>query len=222
LVLWAGSAPAQELTAPPRSLPALTTTPLPPRPQPVSGVEGVLGVRQTALVQQPGYGSDEVVEYTIQLTPPGPERLFRLESQASLMLRMKQEALQRTPPERIEFPEEQPLSKEAWVGRHWPRRDMLIEPDYVCYKKLLFEDPMAERYGWDLGPVQPLLSTAGFLGNFVTVPYHLGADPCRTEVSAGRCYPGDPVPYLIYPPELSVSGLAAEAATAVLLFVTFP
>ena len=34
--------------------------------------------------------------------------------------------------------------------------------------------------------------------------------------------PGDPVPFLLYPPGFSVTGLMAEAGTAVALFAIFP
>jgi hypothetical protein len=158
----------------------------------------------------------------IQLIPPGPERVFRLDTEADLILRMKQEARQRVPPERIDFPDEPVLSKEEYAGRSWPLRDLLVEPNYVCYHKLLFEDINTERYGWEFGPLQPLLSTLEFFGDTVTMPYHLGMDPCRTEVSAGHCLPGDPVPYLIYPPELSITGATAEAATILTLVAVFP
>src|SRR5262249_26755999 len=46
------------------------------------------------------------LEYQIQLEPPGPQRLFQLESEKSLHERMRQEARERPIPERIEFPEE--------------------------------------------------------------------------------------------------------------------
>ena len=48
-------------------------------------------------------------------------------------------------------------------------------------------------------------------------------NPCRWyECSAGYCLPGDPVPYLCYPPQLSLTGSLAEIATGVALFAMFP
>ena len=55
------------------------------------------------------------------------------------------------------------------------------------------------------------------------LPYHIGTQPCRCyECSAGYCLPGDPVPYLLYPPELSLSGFLLEAGTVVSLAAIFP
>ena len=86
------------------------------------------------------------------------------------------------------------------------------EPAYVCFKRLLFEEKNAERYGWDLGVIHPFVSTAAFYWDVATLPYHLFTAPCRKfECSAGYCLPGDPVPYLLYPPEWSLTGLTAEA-----------
>jgi hypothetical protein len=199
----------------------------PPPPPPPSPVAPPPGVQRTVL-QQPildvGPAGDEggIEAALVHLTPPGPERLFRLESEADLMNRMKQEARTRRPPERIEFPDEPILSKEMYAGRSWPQRDVLVEPSYVCYGKLLFEDPNAERYGWELGPIQPLVSTAIFFKDVALLPYHLGEDPCRAEVSAGHCLPGDPVPYLIAPPEWSITGGVTEAAAILTLVAVFP
>jgi hypothetical protein len=230
LLLWCGGAPAQQrqpwASAPPPPVPVPARLAVEPPPLP-SPVEPPPSVQRTAL-QQPlvdvgPAGEESAVEAAlIQLTPPGPERLFRLESEDSLMNRMKQEAMQRKPPERIDFPVEPVLSKDQYAGRSWPERDVLVEPNYVCYNKLLFEDPNSERYGWELGPLQPAVSTGLFFKDVLLLPYHLGADPCRTEVSAGHCLPGDPVPYLIAPPEWSISGGVAEAATILTLVAVFP
>src|SRR5262249_23150469 len=54
--------------------------------------------------------ADESQEYSIQLEPPGPQRLFKLESEAAFFERLRQEARQRPTPERIEFPAEPVLS----------------------------------------------------------------------------------------------------------------
>ena len=45
-------------------------------------------------------------------------------------------------------------------------------------------------------------------------------EPCqRFECSAGYCLPGDPVPYLLYPLPLSITGTAAE--TGIVLGLAF-
>jgi hypothetical protein len=98
-----------------------------------------------------------------------------------------------------------------------------VEPAYVCYQRLYFEDKNSERYGWEFGPLQPVLSAALFYKDMILWPYHIGTRPCqRYECSAGYCLPGDPVPYLIYPIEWSVTGGLLEAGTIVGLYAIFP
>ena len=74
---------------------------------------------------------------------PGLEKLTRLESEAEMMERMKQEALRIG--ERLAFPEEPVLSKEMYPGRHWTPKAMEIEPCYVAHGRLLFEQQNFER-----------------------------------------------------------------------------
>jgi hypothetical protein len=172
----------------------------------------------------PGFRRDETpIGYRIPFELPGPERLFRLESESSLYARMQQEARERRPPERITFPEEPTLSRAPYYGRDWPAQKMIVEPIYVCHRRLLFEQINGERYAWDLGVFHPLLSAAIFYKDVIFLPYHIGTQPLRCyECSAGKCQPGDPVPLLLYPPELSVTGLVAEAGVLATLFAVFP
>lgn len=204
-------------SAPPPPVPAVTTevqtlpvAALQPRPDPAPR-------DRPSAPGEPG-------GYTIQLDPPGSERLFRLESEASLNERMRQEARGRgDSPERITFPEEPRLSKERYAGRAWPKQQTFAEPFYVCHRRLYFEQKNEERYGWDLGVIQPLVSAGYFFGDLVTLPYKFGTEPCRWyECSAGQCLPGQPTPYLIYPPQPSITGFAMEAAIVGTLFAIFP
>lgn len=166
---------------------------------------------------------EDSAELQIQLTPPGLQRVSRLESQAALFERMRQEARERPAPERIEFPPEPDLSREPFQIRRFPRMHELVEPNYVCYGRLFFEERNSERYGWDLGILQPVVSTAAFYWDFVWLPYHIFSDPCRKyDCNAGYCLPGDPVPYLLYPPGCSLTGLFAEAAVIGGLIAMFP
>jgi hypothetical protein len=186
-----------------------------------------------AAFQQPGIGpgdtqvSEELHRYQVQLEPPGPQRLFRLESEAMLQKRMIEESREQTPPDRIFFPKEPVVSTQVYNpylrNQTWPMIGTIVEPNYVCHGRLLFEQRNAERYGWDFGPAHPLLSAMVFVKDVVTLPYHVGTAPCRPfECSAGLCLPGDPVPLMLYPPEMSVSGLATEAAAVALMFALFP
>ena len=55
------------------------------------------------------------------------------------------------------------------------------------------------------------------------MPYHMGTQPLRHyDTGAGQCLPGDPVPFLLYPPEFSLTGAIAEAGVVVALYAIFP
>ncbi len=163
-------------------------------------------------------------EYQIQLEPPGLERISRLDSDAKLQERIRQETKAIDPNEVVIFPEEPILSRETYYGRagSWPTRTMYVEPNYVCYGRLFFQDLNAERYGWDLGAIHPLVSTAKFLYDFALFPAHFIIDPCGNDCSTGYCLPGDPVPFLLYPPELTVRGSMVEVAVILALVAVFP
>jgi hypothetical protein len=165
---------------------------------------------------------------TVQLTLPGRQRLFRLDSEAGVMERMRQEARERHTPDVYEFPEElkdvaASKLESVSVDRQWAVTQELVEPHYVWHTRLLFEQINSDRYGWTLGVIQPAICAAHFYADVLTLPYHRGVEPCRFgDTSAGKCLPGDPVPLLLYPPQRSWTGLATEAAVAVPLFVAFP
>jgi hypothetical protein len=208
--------------------PFLTSTPEPSE-RPYSGANRLeTDWVRPVFYQAPMAGSrstdaGEPLEYHLQLEPPGLQRLIRLDSEKQLNERMRQEARERPVPERIQFPEEPVISREKYAGRTFPAMAMRVEPNYLCHERLYFEERNAERYGWDLGIVQPFVSAGAFFWDVATLPYHLGTDPCRFyDSSAGKCLPGDPVPYLLYPPELSVQGALTEAGTAFVLLAIFP
>jgi hypothetical protein len=185
---------------------------------------------QPVFLQQPvGLGDmnppgEDNLGYQIQLEPPGTQRLFRLESEAGWQERVRQEARGRKPMEhRVVFPDEPILSRDTYAGRQWPLQDRFAEPNYVCYGRLYFEQINLERYGWDLGFVSPFVSGTAFFWDVATMPYHAWTDPCRCyECSAGYCLPGDPIPFLLYPPGASLTGALAEGGVAVALFAIFP
>jgi hypothetical protein len=189
-----------------------TTTP------PQAGNPGAQGapmsVRQRKL-------AEEGQEYSIQLDFPSMSKYTRLESEAALKERMRNEF--RKTGERITFPDEPVLTQEAYQGRHWPPMVEHVEPHYLCYGRLFFEQPNSERFGWSVGVLQPLVSALHFYTDVFLLPYHLGTRPCDPfECSAGRCLPGDPVPLLWYPPQLSVTGLAAQTGAVAAGFFIFP
>jgi hypothetical protein len=152
---------------------------------------------------------------------PGLERITLLETESQLFERMKQESLRTG--ERIVFPEEPVLTKEPYPGRHWAAKIMQVEPTYVAHGRLLFEQKNFERGLWDLGLFTPIVETTLFYFDVAALPYHLATRPCQQyDTSAGKCLPGDPTPFLVYPPELSYSGLVAELAVGTAMFFIFP
>jgi hypothetical protein len=137
--------------------------------------------------------------FELRLDVPGPEVLFRLESEEDLRRRIRQEKNGK----RVEFPDSRiVLTKNPFTGRHdWPLMEETVEPYYTVYRRLYFEQMNAERYGWDFGFWHPLIATVTFYWDFATLPFQFVAEPCRRyEYNSGLCLPGDPVPLLLYPP----------------------
>jgi hypothetical protein len=163
---------------------------------------------------------------------PSPATMFSLDGEKAFVQRENQRraaqdaslpAEKRRKP--IEFPAlvAVPGSEGAFMARVFPQQTSLIEPNYVCYRRLFFEDRNAERYGWSLGPLQPIASGLKFLGDWMISPYRFGSQRfARYECSAGLCLPGDHVPYMIYPPGLSITGAGVEAGVALMLLFTIP
>ena len=103
-------------------------------------------------------------------------------------------------------------------------RKLAIEPGYVVHRKLYFEEKNSERIGWDLGPMQTLVSAAYFWKDAILLPQGL-VSGCKYgfwDTSAGKCLPGSPSPYLLYPPGLTVSGTVVEGAIITGGFFVFP
>jgi hypothetical protein len=158
---------------------------------------------------------------------PDPKRVFRLESEIDLTERMTRDSKTGENPLGLTYsfvyPDYPTVSKEKFVARIWEPLTEWTEPPYVCYRRLYFEQINSERYGWDLGLGHPLLSAGVFFWDVAWLPYHAFTEPFRRyECNAGYYLPGDPVPLLIYPPELNLPGALAEAAAIGLGFVIFP
>lgn len=162
------------------------------------------------------------------LAPPQPQRVFRLESETMLMERMDREATEGLTPLGLSYqfvlPSYPPVPPQvASVARPWEPLGEIVEPAYLCYGRLYFEQLNAERYGWDLGPLHPLISAGIFYFDLATLPYHAATDPLRRyECNTGYALPGDPMPLLLYLPKPNLPGALAEAAAIGLMFVIFP
>lgn len=97
-----------------------------------------------------------------------------------------------------------------------------LEPGYVVHRRLFFEEKNSERYGWDLGMAQPFVSVAYFYKDALLWPAKLTSSRERFDTSAGKCPPGSPVPYYLYPPEITIRGGLWEAAAVVGVVMLLP
>lgn len=201
---------------------------IPPWPaaQPVA-TNAIIPVRfqRPAAGAPQGLPDDARVDYPLQLEPPGLERLQRLDTDAQLQERIRQETHEREGKEAaVVFPEEPILSRDVYHGRAglWPKRNILVEPNFVTYHRLYFQDLNTERYGWDFGAVSPALSLAKFYYDLALLPLHVMNDPCGNDCSTGYCLPGDPVPFAWYPPEITFKGTVAEIGVILALVAIFP
>jgi hypothetical protein len=213
--------PAARLDAPRPTKPAAATLTKQAQPKQPGGVRP-----EDRAAPPPPVSETEapLLQATINLVPPGIETIAQsVQSDESLFERIRQENRERSPMERVVFPPDPVLTRDTYHGRKWDPMKLEVAPYYVCYGRLTFEQKNFERYGWDLGVLTPLISGSLFLWDFVTWPYQLAREPCRCfEYNSGYCLPGDPVPLLLYPVELSATGFVAEAATIVALVAIFP
>jgi hypothetical protein len=106
----------------------------------------------------------------------------------------------------------------------YPPWKAIYEPNYVVHRRLHFEEKNSDRYGWDLGFVQPFVSAAYFYKDTLLWPNSLasGFKHGFWDTSAGKCLPGSPVPYYLYPPGLTVTGTVVEAAVVTGVAIVIP
>lgn len=172
---------------------------------------------------------ETLADYGIETTPPSAQRLFRMESEPQLQQRITEETLKRPVKQgegamkSPEFPTYERLSDKPFEERQFGGLIKQIEPYYVCHGRLYLEDLNTERYGWELGVLQPFFSAGKAWADMAFLPYKFMTRPCqRYDCSAGKCFPGDPVPLLLYPPELSATGAGWEASMIYLGFILIP
>ena len=99
---------------------------------------------------------------------------------------------------------------------NYPPQTKYIHPAYVSHRPLYFEEVNSERYGWELGIAQPAISALYFYKDVLFWPAHLASNVReRYDTNRGKCLPGSPVPYYLYPPQISLLGLSAEASAVI-------
>jgi hypothetical protein len=111
----------------------------------------------------------------------------------------------------LKFPPEELIGGvEKYVAKtsQYPPQAINIEPTYLIHRRLLFEDLNSERYGWDLGFLQPMLSAACFYKDVLLLPSNVASGFAEGfwDTNAGKCLPGSPTPFMLYPPGLTVTG----------------
>lgn len=94
----------------------------------------------------------------------------------------------------------------------YPPQSVEYVSGYVVHRRLHFEEKNAERYGWDLGILQPLVSAAYFYKDVLLWPNSLASGVASGfwDTNLGKCLPGSPTPYYLYPPGLTITGTAVE------------
>jgi hypothetical protein len=97
-----------------------------------------------------------------------------------------------------------------------PPSTVVLEPGYIVHRRLYFEEKNSERYGWSLGIAQPFISAGYFYKDLLLYPMKLASNPReRYDSNAGKAMAGSPVPYLLYPPELTFGGMVIGSTAIV-------
>lgn len=222
--------PADPLPPPPAAATATRPRSEPPPPPAVRPAAATQASRPPA----PPPGPVNPDRYT---SIPPRELVFQLPNDANLeriiLDRLREEEANRPPDSEgrrpnpyDKYPKDLTFPKSSVVGGGRPFQPKTLgypplqaryEALYVVHRRLHFEDRNAERAGWDLGIVQPVVSTLLFYKDVLAWPQSL-ASGCAYgfwDTSAGKCLPGSPTPYYLYPPGLTISGGLFEAGIIV-------
>lgn len=155
---------------------------------------------------------------------PLRENVFRLDSDSVLNERIQKDKVIRDVPVPSVTVLVPPGTEYTPKTSTYEPKKILIEPSYVVHRRLYFERMNAERAGWDLGAVQPIVSAAGFVHDVVFWPHNVASGfwKNRWETSAGKCPPGAPTPLYLYPRGYTVSGMLWQAPLVTGLVFIFP
>ena len=178
--------------------------------------------------------NDESADLVVRTELPGPQRLFTRESEAQFYERVRQEVKKQVGANPPIFPEQMAITKERYSQPAYPRVDPLlklpfpqmvemVEPSYVCHRRLLFEQPNFERVGHNFGMAQPIVQLGVFYYDVAMLPYHYCSDlRNRGECNVGKCLPGDPAPLTVPIERFSVTGIIGQAGAVIGGFYLFP
>ncbi len=106
----------------------------------------------------------------------------------------------------------------------YPPSQVAYDALYIVHRRLHFEDMNTERYGWDLGIVQPFFSAMTFYKDVLLWPNSLASGFAYGfwDTNAGKCLPGSPTPYMLYPPGLTITGSVFEGVIITGAAFAFP
>lgn len=156
-------------------------------------------------------------------TPPSRAQLYRVDSEFSLA-EMAIQLRKSSGKTALEFPDSENMRiTSSMKPRNFQQTVTSKQPSYVVYQPLYFQQINHERYGWEFGVFQPIVSTGQFYGDVLLFPYKFAANPpwwCDTN--AGYALPGDPVPLRFLTTPFSWRGVIGEAGVAVGGAALFP
>jgi hypothetical protein len=123
--------------------------------------------------QPPGAMTDD--EFSLEL--PTPANLFRVESEAQALEKIRQLAIKKQI-KKIEFPEG---AKPGMIVSpslvHRPAQEALYPANVVCFRTLYFEDRRTEWYLQSCGVLEPFRSAFLFYGQALTLPVRAALVP---------------------------------------------
>jgi hypothetical protein len=192
-----------------------TAAPLPYLPSPAPGAPALPSSPTLAMPIPPRYVPMQS-DHEPRTLPPRDKIFTMLDDAALERVILDSISRQTGKQQTLPFPELKPTVPAGvnYVAKtaNLPPGRILFEPGFVIHHRLHFEEKNSERYGWDLGPIQPLVSTLAFYKNIALWPSSLvtGAIVGFWDTNEGKCLPGSPTPYYLYPQGLTVTGLAAD------------
>jgi hypothetical protein len=169
---------------------------------------------------------EEIEQYT---KLEGPERIFAMPDDETMQRVIRDKMIKDNPAtdKNLQFPPLPPVGAGVVYApktSDYPPMQAQYAPLYVVHRRLHFEDRNTERQGWDLGIIQPAVSAVLFYKDVFMWPQSL-ASGCAYgfwDTNAGKCLPGSPTPYLLYPPGLTITGSVFETVMVTGLAFAIP
>jgi hypothetical protein len=158
-----------------------------------------------------------------RFTPPTRAQLYRVESEAAIAERTRQK-WKNEGKSNQDFPSEDTMQiKTTLQRRKFNEMMATVQASYVVHQPLYFQQINHERYGWELGVFQPVVSTAQFYGDVLLFPYKFAANPpWHCDANLGYALPGDPEPLRFLTTPFSWRGVIGQTGTMIGGVAVFP